>query len=100
MKLWKNSDCSGMEKICYIIDYEDHHSYLAIHYYEGGVMSCGYLDRSVGETRPGYYVHETSFLDILVVAGITKTMLEEVKQRRMDAMKAAEFLTVGRVATT
>ncbi len=92
MKIWKT--ITGKE-IIYSIDYEDHMSFLCLHLYPFGVI-CGYSDRKVEAEKPGPQYYETSWLDLLVVTGTTKQTIKEIKERRMDAIKATEFLILNK----
>lgn len=90
MKVWKCTVDST--NITYAIDYEDSMSFLNLFLYESGAVGCGYTDRIRGNLTPGAYYYETSWLDLLVVTGLTKEVLEEVKKEGMDAAQATQFL--------
>ncbi len=92
MKLWKYL---GLTHITYSVDYEDDRSFLDVHWYANGIKSCGYADRAFGEPSAGPNYFEASFLDLLVVTGISEEKLAEVKRQKMDSLDAAEFLSMS-----
>lgn len=92
MRLWKRIDSGAMSKITYAVDYEDDRSFLNLHFYKPGIVSCGYGDRMWKDPSPGAGYFLTDWLDLLVVTGFTEEMLREVKRQRMDAVRAAQYL--------
>lgn len=93
MRVWKYI---SNKNITYAVDYEDDMSFLMLHFYRPGIISCGYVDRLCRDPTPGAYYYETSWLDLLVVTGATEEMLREVKEQCMHAERAAEFLNTGK----
>lgn len=97
MTVWKRI---GNKEITYAVDYGDNMSFLNLHLYKSGIVSCGYGDRMWKDPTPGAGYHETNWLDLLVVTGVTKEMLKEIKKQRMEATRAAEFLNTGILTST
>ena len=79
-------------KWAYQIDFHDGYSWLRISKYKDKI-SCGYVDKYPGEPVGTVRVN---WLEFLVVTGLSKELVKDIKRERMDSMTAAKYLENSR----
>ncbi len=69
MKIFRQYNSANL---CYLIEYDPHISFLAIHKYWDGTLGCGFVDHSWIKAQ------EVGYLELLLDTGISKRRMQKV----------------------